>query len=247
MLAQGTARRNALDEATAEIEAGREDAFVPVEGALRAHARPGARAVREASAPRLRHRAAPPPDRRARGDAHGADRLESARRGAGERQRARRAGRAGRRGGGVRGAGRRGARASARRALARGGPRSSAALPIPPSDRLGQDDRCGRVRRGRAHDGRPHPHAPPAARLAVQPRARGGGLRRSADPRGRGGAGLSAGEPDHSADVRLVRAPSRQRQPRDVPARDRRRSPHCARREDQRSRSAASRTPSTSG
>ena len=51
-----------------------ERALVRVEGALRAHARARARPLREAAAPRLRHRAAPPPGGRARRDAHRADR-----------------------------------------------------------------------------------------------------------------------------------------------------------------------------
>ena len=42
----------------------------------------------------------------------------------------------------------------------------------------GQDDRRRRLRRGRPHARRPDPHPPPAARLAVQPRADGRGLRR---------------------------------------------------------------------
>ena len=45
-----------------------------VEGALRAPARSRARALREAAAPRLRHRAAPPSGGRARRNAHRADR-----------------------------------------------------------------------------------------------------------------------------------------------------------------------------
>ena len=65
-------------------------AVLAVEGALRAHARPRARPVREASAPRVGHRAAPPPGGRARRDAHGADRRQPASgRGAAERQRER--------------------------------------------------------------------------------------------------------------------------------------------------------------
>ncbi len=79
VLAPETARRNALDEALTEIEAGNKTAVLPVEGALRAHARARARAVREASAPRVRHRAAPPPGGCARRDAHRADRGQPAR------------------------------------------------------------------------------------------------------------------------------------------------------------------------
>ena len=73
-LRPGSALRRALDDALAEMDAGLDGALVRVEGALRAHARARARPLREASAPRLRHRAAPPPGGRARRDAHRADR-----------------------------------------------------------------------------------------------------------------------------------------------------------------------------
>ena len=88
VLAPGTARRRALDDALAEIEAGREDAVERVEGALRAHARPRARPLRAAAAARLGHRAPPPPGRRARRHAHRADRGRAEERER-ERQRAR--------------------------------------------------------------------------------------------------------------------------------------------------------------
>ena len=74
VLAPGTARRRALDDALAEIDAGATDALDRVEGALRAPARARARPLGAAAAPRLRHRAAPPPGRRARRHAHRADR-----------------------------------------------------------------------------------------------------------------------------------------------------------------------------
>ena len=89
--------------------------------------------------------------------------------------------------GGGRGLRRRRRGAARRGALSRGGSRRDPALPVPAPDRVGQDDRRGRVRRGGADDGRPHPHAPSSARLAVQPRARGRGLRRPADPDRRAG------------------------------------------------------------
>ena len=63
-------------------------AVLALEGAVRPHARARARAVCEAADLGGRHGAAPPPDRRARGDAHRVDRREPAsRRGGGERQR----------------------------------------------------------------------------------------------------------------------------------------------------------------
>ena len=80
VLAPGTARRRALDDATAEIEAGRSRAEPAVEGALRADARPRARARRSGAAHGGRHAAAPPPDRRARRHAHRADLGRAARR-----------------------------------------------------------------------------------------------------------------------------------------------------------------------
>ena len=67
-----------------------------VEGALRADARARAGALRAAAAPRLRHRAAPPPGGRARRDAHRADRRRPEERER-QRQRPRRADRRGRR------------------------------------------------------------------------------------------------------------------------------------------------------
>src|SRR2546428_808724 len=67
-------------------------------------------------------------------------------------------------------------------------PGGEQALPLPPSDRLGQDDRRRGVRRGRAHARRPDPHAPSPARHPVPPRADRRGLRRplrGRDPEGR--------------------------------------------------------------
>ena len=116
----------------------------------------------------------------------------------------RRRGRAPRRGGGARGArGRR--RAGARDPR----PGRDPALPLPPPDRVGQDDRRGRLRRGGAHDGRPHPHAPAPPRQPVRPRPEDRGLRRPLPPGDRVRARAAHREPDHDPDVRLVRAPRR--------------------------------------
>ena len=60
--------------------------------------------------------------------------------------------------------------------------RRETALPLPSPDGLGEDDRGGRLRRGGPHARRPDPHAPPAARLPVHPGADGGGVRRPAPP-----------------------------------------------------------------
>ena len=49
------------------------------------------------------------------------------------------------------------------------GSRRDPPLPLPSSDRLGQDHRRRRVRRGSENGRRPHPHPPAPARLAVQP------------------------------------------------------------------------------
>ena len=51
-------------------------------------------------------------------------------------------------------------------------------LPLPPSDRVGQDDRGRGLRRGRAHRRRPDPHPPPPARRPVPARADRARLRR---------------------------------------------------------------------
>ena len=114
-------------------------------------------------------------------------------------------------------------------------PGREAPLPLPASDRLGEDDRGRRLRRGGAHARRPDPHAPPSARLAVRPRAEGGGLRRPADPGDRAGQGAAAEQPGHDPDLRVVRAPRRHAVTRGVPARHRRRGAHRPRREDERS------------
>ena len=78
VLAPGTARRRALDDALSEMDAGATGAVARMEDPLRADARPRARAEREAAAPEVRHRAAPPPGGRARRDADRADRGRAA-------------------------------------------------------------------------------------------------------------------------------------------------------------------------
>ena len=190
VLAPETARRRALDDALAEIEAGaREPSY---EWKIRYALMLGLERVLSQSPPqaRLGHGAAPPPDRRARRDADRADRGHAGRARA-ERQRQRRRGRRARARGG-RGGSRRPPRGAIRRArAARGAPRQGPgrepALPLPPPDRIRQDDRRRRLRRGGAHARRPDPHAPPPARLAVPPRADDRGLRRplrGRDPQG---------------------------------------------------------------
>ena len=88
-------------------------------------------------------------------------------------------------------------------------PGRRAALPLPPSDRVGQDDRRRRLRRGGAHRGRPDPHSPPPARDQ---------FRRELTDHGYGdrltdivlsGSDAAAAEPDHDPDLRLVRAARR--------------------------------------
>ena len=192
VLAPETARRRALDDALAEIEAGaREPSY---EWKVRYGLMLGLERVlsQKPAAARLRHRAAPPPDRRARRDADRADRRDPGRGGA-ERQRQRRRERP--RGGSPRRTRRTSASTSRSRA-------TSSSLP---EEHHGKDPGAVRryrfrhptasgktiaaagLRRGRAHARRPDPHAPPAARLAVQPRADGRGLRRplrGRDPQG---------------------------------------------------------------
>ena len=73
-------------------------------------------------------------------------------------------------------AGRRRRRLNGEAAAAR--PGRAPPLPVQAPDRLGQDHRRRRLRRGRPHDRRPHPHPPPAARRPVHERPHQGGLRR---------------------------------------------------------------------
>ena len=79
---------------------------------------------------------------------------------------------------------------------------------------------------------RPDPHAPSAARAAVQPRPHHRGVRRAVHRRDSAWADTAAREPDHDPDVRLVRSPRRRDLARRVPPRDRRRGAHRSRRED---------------
>ena len=240
VLAPGTARRRALDDALAEIEAGAKDAVERVEGALRAHARARARPLRAAAQARLRHRAPAPSGRRARRHAHRADRgraEERERKRPRERQRRRRAARGGRR--------------------ARGRARASRPTPTADDEELppepqedpgavrryrfrhptasGKTIAAVRLRRGRAHRRRSDPHAPPSARRPVPPRAHRARLRRPprrSDPRR--AHGEAPGRADHDPDVRLVRAARRRDRAARVPARHLRRGTHRARREDVR-------------
>ena len=89
VLAPGTARRSALDEALAEIGEGLRTPSYPWKVKYGADARPRARAGRGAPEARVRQDRAPPPsDRRARGDAHRAPAREPARDRERQRQRA---------------------------------------------------------------------------------------------------------------------------------------------------------------
>ena len=205
-----------------------------LEGALRAAARPRARALGEAAAPRLRHRAAPPPGRRARRHAHRADRRGAEDDRERERQRRRAAARGGR--------GARGGASSRRSSRTRRSSRSRC--------RSQQDP--GAVRRYRFR----HPTASgktiAAAGFVEAARTEGvlilthrrllvDQFRRELTDHGYGAASTTRSsrahraarlEPDHDPDLRLVRAPRRRDRPRRVPARDLRRGAHRARRED---------------
>ena len=115
------------------------------------------------------------------------------------------------------------------------GSRRLTPLPLPPPDGLRQDDRRRRVRRVGAAPRRPDPHPSPPARLPVHARPHDRGLRRPLHRRDRHRHGAAAGQPDHDPDLRLVRAPRGRDLAHRVPARDLRRGPHGARREDERS------------
>ena len=235
VLAPGTARRRALDDALAEIEAGRREPSY--DWKIRYALMLGLERVLSQSPPRLasgtelrRHQidalagmlteliAATQVEPELNGN--GADgrggRAEDERRGRSRRP--------------PRGAGR-GARASA--GAPGQGSRREPALPLPPPDRLRQDDRRRGLRRGRPHARRPDPHPPPAARHAVQPRADGRGLRRPLRGRDPQGQDAEAPEPRDRPDLRLVRAPLAGPEPGGVQPRDRRRGAHRARREDE--------------
>ena len=237
VLAPGTARRAALDEALAEIEAGRSDAVAALEGALRLPARARARALLEAAHDRRRHRAAQAPDRRARRDADRADRGEPAPGRGRERQRPRR----------------RELELEAEEAdeddeLDAGRGRTTRS----PRTFVGEDP--GAVRRYRFR----HPTASgktiAAAGFVEAARTLGililthrrllvSQFQRDLTTEGYGdrftdfierGQGAAPRRPDHDPDLRLVRAPRRLALARGVPARDLRRGAHGARREDER-------------
>ena len=115
-------------------------------------------------------------------------------------------------------------------------------LPLPPPDRLGQDDRRSRLRRGSAAPRDPDPHAPPPARLAVPARPHDRGLPRPLHRRDHARQRAGAAGSDHDPDLRLVRAAPRRR------SRARRTSSSSATRRTRRSarRPAPRSAPSTS-
>ena len=119
-------------------------------------------------------------------------------------------------------------------AAGRARPGRRAALPLPPPDRVRQDDRRRRLRRGGAHGGRPDPHAPPPAREPVPARADRPRLRRPPLRHRRHRRDAAPAEPDHDPDLRLVRAARRRGLALGLPARDLRRGAHGPRREDLR-------------
>ena len=239
VLAPGTARRAALDEALAEIEAGRStptsrwkvrfgfllglervlSSKPPTTAAgteLRKHQIDAlAGMLTELIAANQRH-----VEDEENGNGHADAEVEPRRR----RGRGR-----GRRG-------RRRQRARRRRAggLRRRGSRRRSPLPLPAPDRVGQDDRRRRLRRGGALAGNPDPHPPPPARLPVPARPDDRGLRRPVHRLHRARQGAAARRPDHDPDLRLVRAARRLALARGLPARDLRRGAHGARREDER-------------
>ena len=183
MLAPGTARRRALDDALAEMEAGLDTPSSRLEDPLRADARPRAGSERAPAAADVRDGAPPSPDRRARGNAHRADRGEPEG-GERERERSTPSSRKSRSSRTKRTTSRSTARPSFRR-RAGGGRRSCAPVSLPPPDGFREDDRSRRIRRGGAHRRRLDPHPPAPARLPVQPRAHGRGVRRAAQAGGR--------------------------------------------------------------
>ena len=207
-LAPGSARRGALDDALAELEAGAEVPSVAwrqrwslLLGLDRLLCAGGAQA-------RRRHRPQRPPGRRALGHA---DRAAGRGRGAaptaarrpgpptrrspppaipGEEDARRGRGRAG----GAAGLGRR-ARRRGRRRPAPGrarGPQRRQALLVRARDRRRQDRRRARLRRGLAHRRRPDPHPPPQPRRPVPRRAARPRLRQAHLPAARARAGPRA-------------------------------------------------------
>ena len=243
-LAPGTARRGALDDALAEMDAGRRTPSA--RWRVRYGLMLGLERVLASPTPAdgLGNRAPAPSGRCARGHADRADRVEPAP-GGGERERERQRQRA-------RGRGRRG-----RPRRARGGGRR------PRCRRRRRRGRRAGVRRARTRARMRryrfrHPTASgktiaaagfvESARhlgililthrrllvSAVPARPDDGGLRRPLHGRDRRGQGAAPRRPDHDPDVRLVRAPRGRHLPQRLPARDLRRGPHGARREDER-------------
>ena len=145
-----------------------------MEGQLRAHARSRARPRRGAPSSRLGDGAPAPSDRRAR---RNADRAHLPPRGApGRRERRSRepsededddAEEAGE-------------ELDDEEVEDRGRSRRGAAVPLSPSDRVREDDRGRRLRRGCADDGRPHPDASAASRQPVHARPDRRGVRHRA-------------------------------------------------------------------
>ena len=238
-LAPGTARRAALDDALAEIDAGLDEAVLALEGALRADARPRARAHGGPGAHGRRHRASPPPGRRARGDARRAHRGDAAP-GGRERQRERLGERRRRGGRGRRGSGRRLRRRVHRGRAAR---RPSSRAPIPgrsagsasaiPTASGKTIAAAGFVEAAR-HLG---------VLILTHRRLLVSQFKRDLTTEGYGdrftdallaGATRPDRQPDHDPDVRLVRPARLRARPQRVPPRDLRRGAHRARREDER-------------
>ncbi len=236
-LAPGTARRGALDDALVEIEAGKR---VPSSRWLvRYGLMLGLERVLASPKPQT---AAGTDLRRHQIDALAGmltELIAANQRRRGERQRRRRGrrerrGRAGRARGGGRRLRRGRDRGRARRGcLRRQRPGSRPPLPLPPSDRLRQDDRRCRLRRGRPRARHPHPHPPPPARLPVRARPHHRGLRGALHGSDRSRPRAAAPEPDHDPDLRLVRTARRRDLPQRLPARDLRRGAHRSGREDQ--------------
>ena len=251
VLAPGTLRRRALDAAAAEMDADMASpssdwriAFSLMLGLERVLSR-------GLASPRLGDRASPPSDRRARRHAHGADRghqrdqaesmenglaseaLESDEEDEDDEE------------GDDGGEGEledESEEASLRR------PGRRAAIPVPSPDRVRQDHRRGGLRRGGAHDGRPHPHPSPAARRPVQPRPHGRGIRRTLHARR---SPMSERNPPRNPITIQTYAWFARHvgiaHPHRVPARHLRRGTHRARREDERRDPQLPRARSTSG
>ena len=117
------------------------------------------------------------------------------------------------------------------------GPRCRAPLPVPASHCVRKTIAAAGFIEAARDGGRPDPDAPPAARLAVQPRARGRRATATASSPWRSRAGQSPprDNPVHDPDLRMVRAPLSLDLSREgLPARDLRRGPHRPRREDER-------------